>query len=159
LLDYFQYYYTATAFSKPDTSTGFPSQESSRNRIAKFAVPGPAPREEVGKVAVVPNPYRGDISYYVFNPPWEKSDPSRNIWLEQDRRILFINLPEKCEIKVYSLAGDLVATLFHDDPVEGYEPWNLTSSVGQAIASGIYLFSVKNRRSGEVQVGKFVIVK
>lgn len=159
LLDYFQYYYTATAFSKPDTSTGFPSQESSRDRIAKFAVPGPAPREEVGKVAVVPNPYRGDISYYAFNPPWEKADPSRNIWLEQDRRILFINLPEKCEIKVYSLAGDLVAMLFHDDPVQGYEPWNLTSSVGQAIASGIYLFSVKDRRSGEVQVGKFVIVK
>lgn len=159
LLDYFEYFYTATAFSKPDTSTGFPSQESSRDAIAKTAIPGQEPRQQVGKVAVVPNPYRGDIAYYGFNPPWEKPDPSRNVWLEQDRRILFINLPERCEIRIYTLAGDLLAVLQHNDAVQGYESWNLTSSIGQAISSGIYLFSVEDRRSGDVQVGKFVIIK
>lgn len=159
LLDYFEYFYTVTAFSLPDTTTGFPSQESGRDVIAKAATPGPEPREQVGKVAVVPNPYRGDVAYYGFNPPWERPDPSRNVWLEQDRRILFINLPEQCEIKVYTLAGDLVTTLPHNDPVQGYEAWNLTSSIGQAISSGIYLFTVEDRRNGEVQVGKFVIIK
>lgn len=163
LLDYFEYFYSVTAFSKPDTGYpipgGFPSQESSRNANAIKVVPGPDPQENVGKVSVVPNPYRGDIAYYSFNPPWEKPDPTRKIWLEQDRLILFINLPQQCEIKVYTLAGDLVATLSHNDPVKGYESWNLTSSIGQAISSGIYLFTVKDQRSGEVQVGKFVIIK
>jgi hypothetical protein len=94
LLDYFEYFYTVTSFSKPDTGFpirgGFPSQESSLNANARLVVPGPEPQEGPGKVAVVPNPYRGDITYYEFNPPWEKPDPTRKIWLEQDRRILFM---------------------------------------------------------------------
>jgi hypothetical protein len=68
-------------------------------------------------------------------------------------------LPVECEIKIYTLAGDLVDTIYHNDPVEGFEGWNLTSSIGQAVASGIYLFSVKDLRNGNAQVGKFVILK
>jgi hypothetical protein len=37
--------------------------------------------------------------------------------------------------------------------------WNLISTEGQAIASGLYLFSVENKDGGERQVGKFLIVK
>jgi hypothetical protein len=36
---------------------------------------------------------------------------------------------------------------------------NLTSSVGQAISSGLYLFTVEDKKNGNVQVGKFVIIK
>ncbi|NIT56786.1 MAG: hypothetical protein GWN00_11300, partial [Aliifodinibius sp.] len=161
LLDYFEYFYTVTAFSKPDTAFPgvWPSQESSKNATSRKIVPGPAPQQEIGEVAVVPNPYRGDIAYHKFDPPWEKPDPTRNIWLEQDRRVLFINLPERSVIRVYTLAGDLVATLEHNDPVQGYEPWNLTSDLGQAISSGLYLFTVENQETGEVQTGKFVVIK
>lgn len=159
LLNSLEYFYTVTAFSKPDTVSDFPPQESSLNANAKLAVPGTTPPQTVGEVAVVPNPYRGDIAYQSFNPPWEKPDPTRKIWLEQDRRLQFINLPAQCEIKIYTLAGDLVATLRHNDPNRGYEDWNLTSSVAQAISSGIYLFTVEDTRNGEVQVGKFVVIK
>ncbi|NIT56784.1 MAG: hypothetical protein GWN00_11290, partial [Aliifodinibius sp.] len=159
LLDYFEYFYTVTAFSKPDTTINFPPLESGRNLVSQRIVPGPEPQEDIGEVAVVPNPYRGDIAYQNFDPPWEKPGQTRNFWLEQDRRILFINLPQRCEIKVYTLAGDLVTTIQHNDPVQGYEGWNLTSSIGQAISSGIYLFSVKDTQTGETQVGKFVIIK
>jgi hypothetical protein len=79
--------------------------------------------------------------------------------MEQDRRIQFTNLPEHCEIKIYTIAGDLVNTLPHDDASHGYADWNLTSSVGQAVASGIYLFTVEDRTNGKVQIGKFVIIK
>ncbi len=79
--------------------------------------------------------------------------------MEQDRRIQFVNLPEQCEIKIYTLAGDLVNTIRHENPSRGYEDWNLTSSVGQAISSGIYLFTVEDMKNGQVQVGKFVIIK
>ncbi len=160
LLDYFQYYYSVTAFSKPDAGPPkYPSQESSINANAIAVTPGTAPKVNEGKVAVVPNPYRGDIAYDKYDPKWEQPPDSRQIWLEQDRKILFINLPQSCEIKIYTLAGDLVKTLFHNDPDNGFEGWNLTSSVGQAISSGIYLFTVENRGDGGVQVGKFVIIK
>ena len=159
LLNNLDYYYTVTAFSKPDTVIGFPSQESSLNANAVKAVPGTAPPKTIGKVAVVPNPYRGDVAYNTYNPPWEKPGGTRARWMEQDRRIQFINLPAQCEIKIYTLAGNLVATIPHNDPNKGYEDWNLTSYVGQAISSGIYLFTVKDIKTGDVQLGKFVIIE
>lgn len=158
LLDYVDYFYSITAYSREDTVLPWPALESSINANAVQIIPGPDPKPEVGDVAVVPNPYRGDINYNTFDPKWEKNPPGR-IWMEQDRRILFINLPVECEIKIYTLAGDLVDTIYHNDPVEGFEGWNLTSSIGQAVASGIYLFSVKDLRNGNAQVGKFVILK
>jgi hypothetical protein len=79
--------------------------------------------------------------------------------MEQDRRVQFINLPERCEIRIYTLAGDLVDTIYHENPSRGYEDWNLTSSVGQAISSGLYLFTVEDKNNNQVQVGKFVVIK
>jgi len=159
LLNNFEYYYSVTAFSKPDLMLNWPSLESSIEANAVTVTPGPAPPETVGEVAVVPNPYRGDIDYNKFNPPWERPGGSRTRWMEQDRRIQFINLPKKCEIKIYTLSGELITTIQHDDPFKGYEDWNLTSSVGQAVASDIYLFSVRDLITGKTQVGKFVIIK
>jgi len=159
LLNNVEYFYSVTAFSKPDPVTNFPSQESSINANAKRVVPGTPPPPTVGEVAVVPNPYRGDIAYHTYNPQWEKPSGTRQRWMEQDRRIQFINLPAQCEIKIYTLAGDLITTIRHNDPNKGYEDWNLTSSVGQAISSGIYLFTVKDTKTGKVQVGKFVVIK
>ena len=159
LLNNVEYYYTLTAFSKPDRVNNFPSQESSLGANARRVVPGTAPLQSVGGVAVVPNPYRGDIPYNSYNPPWEKPQSTRPWWMEQDRRIQFTNLPERCEIKIYALAGDLVNTIHHDNPNKGFEDWNLTSNVGQAVASGIYLFTVEDKANGKVQIGKFVIIK
>lgn len=159
LLNNFEYYYSVTAYSKPDPVTFFPSQESSITGNVKVVIPGTPPPETVGEVAVVPNPYRGDIAYHEFNPPWEKPQGTRKLWMEQDRRIQFINLPLNCEIKIYTLAGDLVNTIVHNNPEKGFEDWNLTSAVGQAISSGIYLFTVEDRVNGKIQVGKFVIIK
>ncbi len=158
LLDNFKYYYTLTAYSKPDSISDFPSMESSLGDNSQLVVPSTLPPKRVGKVSVVPNPYRGDIAYHQFDPPWEEIPKSR-LWMEQDRRIQFINLPVDCEIKIYTLAGDLVGTILHYSVSEGYENWNLTSSVGQAIASGLYLFTVKDNKNGDVQVGKFVVIK
>ena len=159
LLNNLEYYYSVSAFSKLDSVSNFPSQESSINKNAKTAVPGTEPPETVGKVAVVPNPYRGDIAYHTYSPPWEKPGGTRARWMEQDRRIQFINLSAECEIKIYTLAGDLVNTIKHQDPYKGYEDWDLTSVVGQSVSSGIYLFTVEDTQNNKVQSGKFVIIK
>jgi hypothetical protein len=159
LLNNVEYFYTLTTFSKPDKVINFPSQETSLTANATAVVPGTAPPQTVGEVAAVPNPYRGDIAYNSYNPPWEKPQGNRPWWMEQDRRIQFINLPERCELRIYTLAGDLVNTIRHENSSHGYEDWNLTSSVGQAISSGLYLFSVEDLNNGKVQIGKFVVIK
>jgi len=159
LLNNVEYYYSVTAFSKEDTVLGWPSTESSLSANEREVVPGPEPPATVNNVAVVPNPYRGDIDYSSYVPAWESPPGSRNFWMEQDRKIQFINLPQRCEIRIYTVAGDLVQTIRHDDPDRGYENWNLTSSVGQAISSGIYMYTVEDLTNGEIQPGKFVIIK
>ncbi len=159
LLNNCDYYYSVTAFSKEDTVYGFRSRESRIALSAVKASPGIPPARGVGEVAAVPNPYRGDIAYSQYTPAWEKPSAGRSYWAEQDRRIQFINLPVHCVIKIYTLAGDVVETLYHDDPVNSYHDWNLTSHVGQATASGIYLFTVEDLAGGGIQVGKFVIIK
>jgi hypothetical protein len=159
LLNNVEYYYSVTAFSKEDRVLNWPSLETAISANARRVIPGTPPPESVGEVAVVPNPYRGDIAYHEYNPAWERPDPSRERWLEQDRRLQFINLPEECEIRIYTVSGELVQTLYHNHPTLGYEDWNMTSSVGQAISSGIYVFTVEDLRDGRVQVGKFVVIK
>ena len=158
LLNNFEYYYSVTGFSKQDAVVGFLSQESSISANAQVAVPGTGTPDKVGDVAVVPNPYRADLYYNTLNPPWEKPNYFGDIWVEQDRRIQFINLPSQCTIKIYTVSGEEVRVIKHDNINRGYADWNLTSSVGQTVAGGIYLFSVSDV-IGNNQIGKFVIVK
>jgi len=113
-----------------------------------------APSNELNKVSVVPNPYRVDQSYTFESGGWEGRQRS---WTENKRLIKFIHLPPKCTIRVYSLAGDIVATVHHDDPVRGEVEWNLISESGRVIASGLYVYSVDSEYG--TQIGKFVIIK
>jgi len=158
LLNNVDYYYAVTAFSKPDKVMNWPSSESSVNSVAQRVTPGTATPETVGKVAAVPNPYRADVNYRSYNPPWEQAPPGRS-WMPNDRRMQFINLPAQCEISIYTSSGDFVYEIQHDDVSKGYEDWNLTSYSAQSIASGLYIFTAEDMESGEVQVGKFVIIK
>lgn len=77
-------------------------------------------------------------------------------------RVAFANLPHcRSTISVFTLAGDLVATIEHDGSNgAGQASWNLISRNGQAVASGIYLFTVEPHQGGfERATGKFVVVR
>jgi hypothetical protein len=75
--------------------------------------------------------------------------------------VKFINLPEKCTIKIYSLAGDLVRTEEHDGGggpfPRGDVDVPLLSESNRALASGIYIFTVESQYG--LQTGKFVIIR
>jgi len=75
--------------------------------------------------------------------------------------VKFINLPEKCIIRIFSLAGDLVRTVHHDGGggsfPRGDEDVLLVSESNRALASGIYIFTVESEFG--VQTGKFVIIR
>ncbi len=159
LLNHATYYYAVTAFSKPDTTVGLPARESRLQSAKVAAIPGTPARPGIGEVAVVPNPYRSDIPYTAYDPPWERPAGKWRTWTESDRRVQFTHLPRDCVISIYTLAGDLVDLIRHSDAALSFQDWNLTSYVGQAVASGIYLFTVEDVSTGEVQVGKFVVIR
>ncbi|MCI0513445.1 hypothetical protein L0128_09555 [candidate division KSB1 bacterium] len=148
-------YYAVTSFDSGYVPTGLDPLESSPainlTRIAPSA--GPQSDAEMTEVLVVPNPYRLTADYYGMG--WETGSG------DTDRRIDFIQIPVKCKIRIYSLAGDLVALIDHEFPAKSAtkhsESWDLVSRNIQMIASGIYLFSVETE-SGKKYVGKFVVI-
>jgi len=98
----------------------------------------------------------------------------------RDHYLWFANLPSRCTIRIYTLAGDLVYETDFDgatyngsnargiyDPANDLPPtlsratfgWDLVTRRGQAAATGLYLWSVEDRASGKRQVGKVLIVK
>jgi hypothetical protein len=150
LLDGFPYTYAVTSFSAPDYVFGLGELESGFNENGVTVYPGPAPStsDEPRAIGVYPNPYRAGSLY-----------DGRLGEQELNRRIWFTGLPARCRIQVFTLAGDLVQTLDHDDPASGQAYWDLLSGPGRAIASGLYIYVVRDNDTGEVQRGKLVIIK
>lgn len=107
-------------------------------------------KNSLDQIGVVPNPY-------ISANAWE----SRN--LNQtgrgERRLDFINLPAQCEIRIYTLTGALIKTLFKDSsPTDGAISWNLITDDGMDIAYGMYVYHVTAPSIGE-KIGKFAIIK
>ena len=114
---------------------------------------------EPDKVSVVPNPYRTDRDYTLESGGYEGLFSN---WDETKRLVKFINLPEICTIRIFSLSGDLVRTVQHDGRSatgisRGDVDVPLVSESNRALASGIYVFTVDSQFG--TQTGKFVIIR
>lgn len=169
LRDGFKYWAAVTAFD-----TGTQEIESLSSGLAQnrtFAFSGSPVAESPNDVLVFPNPYRGDAA-------WDGA-------LGRDRYLWFANLPARCTIRIYTLAGDLVDTIEFDsdsytptdirgiyDPTDRTNPeadlprlpggmaaWDLVTRQDQGVASGLYLFYVEDHATGDKQNGKFLILK
>ena len=169
-----EYYVAVTAWDRGIPELSIPVLESARDADANMKVffPGPTASSSMDNIHVVPNPYVGQSKFDGRRENDDKGDKSRRLW--------FVDIPERCKIKIFTLAGDLVDEIDHEGnelediistskaaSVDGYAgvaasgiaSWDLLSRNNQIIAPGIYLFSVKDLDSGDIKVGKFVIIK
>ncbi|MBE0643625.1 MAG: hypothetical protein IH600_06060 [Bacteroidetes bacterium] len=165
-LNGWQYVYTVTAFDSGDPINNVESLESSRLQNARRVIPGTTPDDMAGADPFVyPNPYYA-------NAMWDGGG-------ERERKLYFANLPARAEIRIYTMTGDLVKTLRHESDTYngndmdwfaryadgtqtfagGEHAWDLITDNDQATATGLYLFVVENLDSGNIQRGKFVIIK
>jgi hypothetical protein len=104
---------------------------------------------DLNKIAVVPNPYPGAAS-------WE---PLTNSVGRGERLIYFTHLPAVCTIRIYTISGNLVQTLYHNGTLtDGQEPWNLISKDGMDISFGMYIYQVDAPGLG-TKIGRFAIIK
>ena len=163
-----QYAFAVSAFDSGDVSLNLESLESSRLQNVAIVSPGTAPRQDASedvKIGVYPNPYR-------VGALWDGR-------LERQRKLYFYNLPAQCEVRIYTLAGDLVDSFRHDGgnytgaDIQWYEnfsegntvfpggehAWDLVTEADQALATGLYLFTVKDLQSDNIYKGKFVVIK
>lgn len=97
------------------------------NMIAEPVEPTVGPTANLLNVTVVPNPFRE-------SERWDR--PGGN-------EVHFINLPSQAKISIYTVAGDLVRELHHNDMVRDFERWDLKNANGSDVVSGIYMFRVE----------------
>ena len=113
------------------------------------------PAGTISTVRVVPNPFNIGAAelQYIGEPD----------------KIMFIDLPAYCTIKIYTESGDLAKTLYHTSG-DGDESWgrlteeHSTTDTGQIIVSGIYIALIEENNedgspTGNSTAVKFVIVR
>lgn len=149
------YFYQVAAYddaskNAPDALGRRESLESGRylNRTTKAAYLT-RKASVLDSVAIVPNPFNlgaRDLQYQ------GESD-----------KIMFLDLPPKCTIKIFTESGDLVKTIEHTSG-SGDEAWGVvkeqhsTTNSGQVIVSGIYIAHIKTP-NGDSRNLKFVVVR
>ncbi|MCR4416785.1 MAG: hypothetical protein NUV92_03470 [Ignavibacteria bacterium] len=107
-------------------------------------------KSQLSKIDVVPNPYLGAAA-------WEKRN--LNTTGRGERKIDFINLPNKCTIRIYTLSGQLIKTIYKDSGyLDGTVSWNLITDDGMEAAYGVYVYHVEAPGIGEY-IGKFALIK
>lgn len=95
-------------------------------------------------IRVVPNPYFAQYSAMVETG-------------EGEAVIEFQKVPDECTIRIYTLSGDLVKTIYHSSSEGGTARWDLKSKDQIQVSSGIYLFHVESPY-GE-HLGRFAVIK
>ncbi len=102
---------------------------------------------QMNKIRVVPNPY---VVSSLFEPELGV------LRLEPLRQIQFINLPSKCTIYIFTVAADLVKTLYHNSQ-GGTETWDLRTESGREVAPGVFIYVVKTDQTQYME--RFAIIK
>ena len=164
-----QHIVSVTAFDEGDEANNLASLESAKLvNIHRVFAGTPANNSfSSGDPFVYPNPYYARAE-------WEGRSA-----FQEDKKLMFANLPARAEIRIYSVAGDLIDVFEHNeeytgedsrwfstysDPEEtvfagGEHAWDLLSRDNQILSRGLYLFVVTDKESGEKFQGKFVIIK
>lgn len=158
----FDYYYYVISFDDGSTNnvqSGVPLRSS--RFYTQTNEPANLKRQagtSLDSIRVVPNPFNIRLA----------RDPQLGYG---DDRILFLDIPPLCKIKIFTERGDLIKEIDHTDG-SGDEAWDQVTSSRQIVVSGIYIayFEVTEDyddpstgerlfTKGENAIRKFVIIR
>ncbi len=106
--------------------------------------------KELENIKVVPNPYVASARWEVKNPFNSGRGP---------RSLHFTHLPSNCTIRIFTINGELINTLYHDKELNnGTYDWNMLTSDNLAISYGVYIYHIEAKDIGD-KTGKFAIIK
>ncbi len=161
LLPSLKYFASVTAFDFGSQGTNLPFLETNpvRTAVEMFALDRVAQQPAADlNVIVYPNPYRINGGY---RGDGFEGRGRETFQAERTRALHFMNLPPVCKILVYSLDGDLIRQIDHDEapesPTAMQDTWDLITRNLQVAVSGIYYYVVETP-DGSTQIGKFVLI-
>ncbi len=129
------------------TASDFTESPIDPNEIVTVQ-PATAPTNNLERVGVVPNPFRGSAEW----------DP-----VPGDNRVHFIHLPANSTVRIYTSNGELVRILVQNPNANlggttGELEWDLKNADGRNVVSGIYIYRVESPQGHEVK-GHFVVIR
>ncbi len=158
----FEYYYRVAAYDSGHddwngTGMAIPSLEGGNSSPEQWAngvltnipfVPSNAAADQMQRdVIVVPNPHKADGAH---------NYPTAGL-------MRFTNVPQKCIIRIYTVAGELAAVIRHNDPSRGEASWNqIPDSRGGGVPAGVYYWVLESQMpgsQGQTQSGTLMIIK
>jgi len=97
---------------------------------------------DLNQIRVVPDPY-------IVSNEWETS--------QFGKKLMFNHLPSECKITIYTVSGDHIVDLYHDDN-KGFMFWDMRTKNDQFVAYGLYVYVV-SLPDGRQKIGKFLVIK
>ncbi len=107
--------------------------------------------DELDNIRVVPNPY-------VVTHSAEARLLSSQTSGRGEREIRFTFIPPNSSVKIFTVRGELIKTLYHDNLYVGDVFWNLRTEENIDAAYGVYIFVVEAPGIGK-KIGKFALIK
>jgi len=158
------YYYYITAYNDGSNNTSGETNPTGELESGRFYTRTTEPaflQREAGRslddIRVVPNPYNIRARHLQY--PGEPD------------KIMFLNVPGQCMIRIYTERGDLIETIKHTDG-SGDATWQSITSSRQIVVSGVYIahFTVLEDqvdaetgeilyRAGDTAFRKFVVIR
>ena len=108
------------------------------SKLGQLSSSGPKDKE----IMVVPNPY---MIYSNYN--------------SQGEGIRFTGLPTQCTITIYTISGETVDIIDHDDMFLDWHRWDLKNNHGYDVAPGLYIYRLVDKNSSFEHIGKFAIIR
>lgn len=101
---------------------------------------------DLSNVKVYPNPYKPGSSSKYDNP-------------QEGEGIIFENLTSDTKVKIFNIAGELVAE-FEDKDGDGRHLWDTKDIRGNKIGSGVYIYVIVNINDNSQKTkGRVVIIR
>ncbi len=153
LLNGVTYYYAVTAYDFGSEMEGIAPLECSKipgNPNVVMITPKSSAASKLDEIIVVPNPY---VASSIFD---QAASPSGH-GLGSGRRVIFMNLPASCTIRIFTTSGEQVRQLEHTGP-GGDAIWDLQNQTGLEVASGTYIYHIESALPGK-KIGRVAIIK
>ncbi|MBN1638462.1 MAG: hypothetical protein JW866_05820 [Ignavibacteriales bacterium] len=135
-------FYTYKPFNSKDKFTFTVKAPILDNDVAK---------EQLDRIKVVPNPY-------VVTHEGEQRLLSTQTSGRGEREIRFTYIPPGSKVTIYTVRGQLIKTLYHDDLFVGDLYWNLRTEENLDVAYGVYVYVVEVPNVG-TKIDKFALIK
>jgi hypothetical protein len=151
-----QYRTANTPLETQGTLDIFTTKPFSRSDIIQFNLKGASidnamAKADLERIKVVPNPY---IATHSGEPRLLSTQTSGR----GERNIRFTHVPPNAKISIFTVRGERIKTLTHEELYTGDVKWNLRTEENLDVAFGIYVFVVEVPDIG-TKIGKFALIK